>query len=137
MKSLWTGITLILLFFVTADISADKLYTWTDEKGTLHITEHPPPENARNTDVITYKPQTETQIKKNEKDARREEIQDEAARSEDTRQVTGAAGAKTNPPDDEDVYIGREGKRVRRGEERRERREQRQDIRRENRYHRR
>ncbi len=42
MKSLWTGITLILLFFVTADISADKLYTWTDEKGTLHITEHPP-----------------------------------------------------------------------------------------------
>lgn len=87
--------------------------------------------------MITYKPQTEAQIKKNEKDARREEIQDEAARSEVTRQVTGAAGAKTNPPDDEDVYIGREGKRVRRGEERRERREQRQDIRRENRYHRR
>ena len=44
MKYLLMGISRSLLFFVTAELSADKLYTWTDEKGNVHITEDPPPQ---------------------------------------------------------------------------------------------
>jgi hypothetical protein len=139
MKYLLTGISLLLLSFVTAELSADKLYTWTDEKGNLHITEHPPPKNAKTMDVMTYQPQTEAQIQKNEADERREEMQQEAARKKDTRQETKKATAKTEREydEDEEVYIGREGKMIRRGEESKEIRDQAQDVRREYRHHRR
>jgi hypothetical protein len=33
---------------------ADRLYTWTDEKGVSHITQHPPPAGAKNQNVIDY-----------------------------------------------------------------------------------
>ena len=136
MKYLLTGISLVFFLLVTAEILADKLYTWTDEKGNLHITQQPPPVNARKMDVMTYKPQTEAQILKIEKDARREDFEDEAARKTDTLQETGKPGAKTERADDEDVYIGREGKMIRRAEESEEIGQQRQDGRREYRYHR-
>ena len=137
MKYLLTGISLVFFLLVTAEILADKLYTWTDEKGNLHITQQPPPVNARKMDVMTYKPQTEAQIQKIEKDARREDVQNEAARQQDTLQETAKSDAKTEQADDEDVYIGREGKMIRRAEESEEIRERRQDGRREYRYHRR
>ena len=86
MKYLILGISLMLLFFVTADLSADKLYTWTDEKGNLHITEHPPLKNAKTKDVMTYQPQTEAQIQKIKADERREEMQYEAARKKESVQ---------------------------------------------------
>ena len=88
-------------------------------------------------DVITYKPQTKALIQKIEEDERREEMQDEAAQKKDTRQKTKKVTAKTEQPTDEDVYIDREGKFIRRGEERQEMRDRRQDVRREYRYHRR
>ena len=75
MKYLLTWISLTLLLFVTAELSADKLYTWTDEKGNVHITQDPPPKNAKTTKVMTYQPQTEAQIQKNEADQRRQEMQ--------------------------------------------------------------
>jgi len=137
MKYLIMGIPLMLLFFVTAELSADRLYTWTDEKGNLHITENPPPKNIKTKDVVTYQPQTEAQIQKIEEDARREQIQYEADRKKDTRQATEKASAKAEQPADEDVYIGREGKMIRRGEESKEMRDRRQDMRRGYRYHRR
>ena len=137
MKYMLMGIALMLIFFVNAELSADELYTWTDEKGNLHITQQPPPVNARKMDVMTYKPQTEAQIQKIEKDARREDVQNEAARQQDTLQETAKSDAKTEQADDEDVYIGREGKMIRRAEESEEIRERRQDGRREYRYHRR
>ena len=137
MKYLLTGMALVLILLVTTEISADKLYTWTDVKGNLHITQQPPPDNARHMDVMTYKPQTEAQILKIEKDARREDFEDEAARQKDTLQETGKPGAKTVRADDEDVYIGREGKVIRRAEESEEIRQQRQNGQREYRYHRR
>jgi hypothetical protein len=77
-KYLLTGISPILLLFVTAELSADKLYTWTDEKGNVHISQDPPPKNAKTLKVMTYQPQTEAQIQKNEADQRREEMQYEA-----------------------------------------------------------
>ena len=139
MKYLLTWISLLLLFFVTADLSADKLYTWTDEKGNLHITEHPPPQNAKTKDVMSYQPQTETQIQKIEADERREKMQIEAARKKESMQKPQKTSASSEQQDDEEgeVYIGREGKMTRRGEENKEMRNRRQDVRPEYRYRRR
>ena len=139
MKYWLTWISLLLLFFVTADLSADKLYTWTGEKGNLHITENPPPKNAKTKDVMTYQPQTEAQIQKIKADEHREDMQIEAARKKDTEQEIKKASARSEQQDDGEgeVYIGREGKMIRRGEESKELHNQRQDVRPEYRYHRR
>jgi len=128
MKYLLPGISLMLFLFVTAELSADKLYTWTDEKGNLHITETPPPKTARTKDVMTYKPQTEAQIQKIKADERREEMQYEAAQEKDTRtrQEAQKDSAQTQQQDDDEVYIGREGKLIKRGEEDQEIRDRRQ-----------
>ena len=128
MKYLLMGISLMLLFFVTAELSADKLYTWTDEKGNLHITETPPPKAARTKEVMSYKPQTEAQIQKIEAEERREEMQDEAVQKKDTQQETQKASAQTQQQGDDEVYIGREGKLIRRGEEDQEIRDRRQET---------
>jgi hypothetical protein len=129
----------MLLFFVTAELSADKLYTWTDEKGNVHITQDPPPKNAKTMKVMTYQPQTEAQIQKIKEDERRQEMQYEAARKKDTGQETKEASAKTEQQydDDDEVYIGRVGKMIRRGEESKEMRDRRQDVRPTFRYRRR
>ena len=141
MKYLLTWISLLLLFFVTADLSADKLYTWTDEKGNLHITETPPPKNAKTKDVTTYQPQTEAQIQKIEADKRREEMQYEADRKKESVQKPQKASASSEQKDDDEeegeVYIGREGRMIRRGEESKEMRNRCQGLGREYRHHRR
>jgi len=140
MKYLLTGMSLTLLLFVTAELSADKLYTWTDEKGNVHITEDPPPKNAKTVDVMTYQPQTEAQIQKNEADQRRQEIQYQADQNNDPRQENMKTNANTEQPVDEEegeVYIGREGKMIRHAEESKEMRDRRQDVRPGYRYHRR
>ncbi|MBW2515720.1 MAG: DUF4124 domain-containing protein, partial [Deltaproteobacteria bacterium] len=64
MKYLLMVICLMLLFMANTEISADKVYTWTDAKGNLHVTQHPPPQNAKTKDVMNYQPQTEAQIRK-------------------------------------------------------------------------
>jgi hypothetical protein len=128
MKYLLIGISLMLLFFVTAELSADKLYTWTDEKGNLHITETPPPKTARTKNVMTYKPQTEAQIQKIKKDERREEMQYEAVQKKDAQQETQKASVQAQQQGDDEVYIGREGKRIRRGEEDEEIRDRRRET---------
>ena len=131
MKFILTGITLILLFLANAELSADRLYTWTDAKGNLHITEHPPPKAAKTRDVMTYQPQTKAQIEKIEEAERREKLQDETALKKDTRPQAQKTDAKPGQQDDNEWYIGRDGKLIRRGEEGKEMRERRQDTRRE------
>jgi hypothetical protein len=42
---------------------ADRLYTWTDDKGVIHITKQPPPQKAKADNVIDYTPQTTEQIR--------------------------------------------------------------------------
>ena len=37
---------------------ADRLYTWTDDKGISHVTQHPPPPGAKNKDVVEYSHRT-------------------------------------------------------------------------------
>ena len=42
---------------------AQKLYTWTDENGVLHITDTPPPQKAQIEDVMTYRERTPEELK--------------------------------------------------------------------------
>ena len=62
MKYFSIGITTLLIFLVVSDLGADKLYTWTDEHGNLHITEKPPPENATLKNVMNYQPEPEKEV---------------------------------------------------------------------------
>ncbi|UCF90251.1 MAG: DUF4124 domain-containing protein [Desulfobacterales bacterium] len=48
----------LLLSLAISNALADKLYTWTDEKGHLHITDEPPPHTAKVRDVIEYAPRS-------------------------------------------------------------------------------
>jgi len=131
------GISLMLMSFAAADLSADKLYTWTDAKGILHISKDPPPPTARTQNVMTYQPQTEVPIQKNEGAERRAVMPDEAGRKNNARPEAEKTGAKSEPQDDEDVYIGREGRVVRQAEEGQEMRGRPQEVRRDYRYRRR
>jgi hypothetical protein len=56
--------TTILLFslFTASLLGAQKLYTWTDENGVLHITDHPPPQKAQLEEVVTYKERTPEEL---------------------------------------------------------------------------
>jgi hypothetical protein len=136
MKFLLMGISISLIFLANAALSADKLYTWTDENGNLHITQNPPPKNAKLDDVMTYKPLPEAQAAEDQETERREEMQDQAARQKDTRPETENASTQPEQQDDE-VYIGRESKMIRRAGESEELRDRPKDVRRENRIHRR
>jgi hypothetical protein len=57
MKYFLTGMWVILSFVVTAELAADKVYTWTDENGNLHITQEPPPKKAKLKETMDYQPQ--------------------------------------------------------------------------------
>ena len=56
----------VLAIFILAlgayDIGAQKLYTWTDDQGVIHITEDPPPHDASRESVTVYPPKSPQQI---------------------------------------------------------------------------
>jgi hypothetical protein len=62
MKSLKTGVTLIILCLGCISLNAGKIYTWTDAYGVTHISENPPPATGKLEAVIEYTPQTEEEI---------------------------------------------------------------------------
>jgi hypothetical protein len=137
MKYMLMGLCLMLLLSASTELSADQLYTWTDAKGNLHITQHPPPQNAKTQDVMDYKPQTEAEIRKIEAEERREEMQEETALKKETRPQARKTGTASVQQDEDETYIGREGKIIRRHEAEKEMRDQRQNVRRGVRFHRR
>lgn len=55
----------VLSVVLTATVSclAGRLYTWTDAQGVTHITETPPPPDARGQDVLEYRPRTDAELK--------------------------------------------------------------------------
>ena len=53
--------------------NADRIYTWTDDKGVVHITKEPPPPAKKADAVIRYKPQTEEQIRAVQKEAEKQQ----------------------------------------------------------------
>ena len=50
-------IMLTLLACWTVNGFADSLYTWTDAKGVIHVTQNPPPAAAKDVNTIDYSPQ--------------------------------------------------------------------------------
>ena len=62
MKILRMSAVLVLILFAGSHLNAQKLYTWTDEKGVLHITDKPPPKSAKIKDVTTYKERTRQEL---------------------------------------------------------------------------
>lgn len=66
------------LVYNNAISAAEKVYTWIDEKGVTHITETPPPPDARLKDVLEYTPQTEEEIER----VRDQQLQSQEKRAE-------------------------------------------------------
>ena len=74
--------TAVVLFciFTASLLGAQKLYTWTDENGILHITDHPPTQTAQIEEVVTYKertPEEQQAIDRRKRELRRELDQDD------------------------------------------------------------
>jgi hypothetical protein len=67
MKLFGLGTIIILFLATTVPLSADKVYTWTDKDGNVHITDQSPPEGASVRDVIKYKPPSEGEVLKNQR----------------------------------------------------------------------
>ena len=55
MKYFSTAYIIVILLVLISRIDAGQVYTWTDEKGNLHITDSPPPSNAKIEDVMRVK----------------------------------------------------------------------------------
>ena len=105
MKTVSAGLSLLLLFFANTEIFADKVYTWTDKDGNMHITAEPPPGNASIKDVIEYEPRkdetisdveqlrdSEAQVAPGEKETN--EVRQARARAKKARQEAETARAK-------------------------------------------
>ena len=62
MKTVFAGLSLLLLCCVNFEAFADQVYTWTDKDGKMHITAEPPPKNARVKDILKYEPQPDIAV---------------------------------------------------------------------------
>jgi len=61
-----TGLTFIFALFLLCEshiLSAQTLFTWTDEAGVVHITDSKPPEGVMVQNVIQYKEKTDGEIR--------------------------------------------------------------------------
>ena len=78
-------ITFVL--FIAVDLNAEKIYTWTDERGALHITNKPPPKNAELRDAIEY--QSEPRNTSTEDGGRQELSEGQPVESEGPQESPG------------------------------------------------
>jgi len=64
MKPFYISIGLLLTLFAALSLNAQKLYTWTDETGVVHLADQPPPETDRveDVEVFRYKEKTPQEI---------------------------------------------------------------------------
>ena len=63
MKPLYGTTIMAVVLVIATSCLADKLFTWTDAQGVTHITETPPPPNARGQNVLEYRPRTDDELK--------------------------------------------------------------------------
>jgi len=81
MKPFFITVGLILTLLTALSINAQKLYTWTDENGVLHIADQPPPETDRveDVDVVKYHEKTPQELEaiQNEKESLRRKFDKE------------------------------------------------------------
>jgi chromosome segregation ATPase len=76
MRPFYLPLAIIIIFVLTIMAEAGQVYTWTDEHGNLHITDSPPPKNAKIEDVMEYR-QTSGDEKLTEKQLQKEKALDE------------------------------------------------------------
>jgi hypothetical protein len=74
-KFMTIATAVFLLAGAAGSQAQQKVYTWTDDKGQLHITDHPPPVGATVEDVTTYRELSEAELEAIERrlEARRQE----------------------------------------------------------------
>jgi len=105
MKIVLAGLSLLLLFFSNSEVLADRVYTWTDKDGNMHITAEPPPQNARIKDIIKYEPRPDETVPDPEPHRDSEaatapgkpesdEVRQTRAKAEKARKEAEMAGAK-------------------------------------------
>ena len=98
---------------------ADRLYSWVDDKGVVHISKKPPPRSAELIDIMDYKNHTAPPPQqKQQKDLKRTDTGSK-------EKVTDATDA--NEDIEDDVYYDSRGNRYTRREKEQERRERRQE----------
>jgi hypothetical protein len=64
MKPIIILVGLLLTLLAALNLSAQKLYTWTDDTGVVHIGDRPPPktDNIKDVEVIKYREKTPQEI---------------------------------------------------------------------------
>jgi Domain of unknown function (DUF4124) len=64
MKPLAVTVSLLLVLLATLSLNAQRLYTWTDENGVVHLTDQPPPETdkEKKVEVLRYNDKTPQEI---------------------------------------------------------------------------
>lgn len=93
-----TCLVITLVFCAATVHSAERtIYTWTDERGNLHMTDEPPPSNARIKEVETYQDQTPEEVESVERDlqqrAQQRQVEDLRSEVEKARREAEAAEA--------------------------------------------
>lgn len=99
MANLKTYLVIILVFCAATVYGAERnIYTWTDERGNLHVTDEPPPSNATVKEVEKYQDQTAEEAESVEREL---QLRDEKRQVEDLQDKVAqaqrdAAGAEQN-----------------------------------------
>jgi hypothetical protein len=64
MKPFIITFSLFLAIFIGSSLNAQKIYTWTDQNGVIHLSDQPPPEkdSAKDIDVMRYEEKTPQEI---------------------------------------------------------------------------
>ena len=104
--------------------NANRLYTWQDKNGVIHISEEPPPENSRLIDIMDYKAVAPPLRDQLPADRQQEGPEGSAAGEDKAAAVTG-----TNEVPGEEVYSDDDGDRNKRKERKKEKHQDRQEQR--------
>ena len=90
--------SLLLTLLAALNLNAQKLYTWTDGNGVLHITDQPPPKvkGVEDIEVIRYKEKSPEEIEaiERKKEILRRKLDDEERIEKTRRAVTEAEKAE-------------------------------------------
>ncbi len=81
MKSSAILICVLLAGIFVSNLFAGQVYTWTDDKGNLHVTDTPPPSKSKIKDTLEYQEKSAAEIQElqNKKDRRNQERVQEAS----------------------------------------------------------
>ena len=87
MKYFISATIFIFCIFAASITGAQKLYTWTDENGNLHITQEPPPKSAKVEDVVKVGDEIEVCIQKLDRKKRRIDLTIASEEDDDASEI--------------------------------------------------